>query len=342
METLKTIITAIVVGLPFISHAQSAELTCWTTKGGQMKLPVENAILVMPDTIAAIDLCGVEAIALDCSSANPNCLYYTDGATSVEGLPNANVVCEGVCEGLLLTDQACFYCPVSFFATDAMLRFTPRSDDEDQETDFSQRCHETVILPFDTDFVIPENANGPMPEGWFQKATFSGYDDGMLVFHQSFEESLMANTPYLVTFAYGAYGTRILFCGQNKTVEETKMIIEGESPYFFTGVTKSEEETSGYFRYHRGQDPYFVHTGDGKPMEPFRCFMVSPMADEREALPTSGQILRYSVSEGESTGIVPRIKNHSSQVCYDLMGRQLPNVNRNKGIYIQGGVKVIR
>ena len=40
-----------------------------------MKLPVENAILVMPDTIAAIDLCGVEAIALDCSSANPNCLY---------------------------------------------------------------------------------------------------------------------------------------------------------------------------------------------------------------------------------------------------------------------------
>ncbi len=342
MDKEKTIIAAILACLPFMSQAQSTELTCWTIKGGQMILPVENTLLEIPDSIGAIDLCGMEGITLDCSSASPNCLYYTDATTSVEGLPNANVVCEGVCEGLLLTDEACFYCPMSFFATDAMLRFTPRYDDEDEGADFSRPCHETVLLPFSADFVIPEDVNGPMPEGWFQKATFSGYDDGMLVFHQSFEESLMANTPYLVTFAYGAYGTRILFCGQNKTVEETKMIIEGESPYFFTGVTKSEEETSGYFRYHRGQDPYFIHTGDGKPMEPFRCFMVSPMADGREALPTSGQILRYSVSGGESTGIVPRIKNHSSQVCYDLMGRQLPNVNRNKGIYIQGGVKVIR
>ena len=105
MEKMKPIIAVIMTFLPFISQAQSTELTCWTTKGEQMKLHVEDTILMLPDSISAIDLCGIEAIDLDCSSANPNCIFYTDGTTSIEGLPNANVVCDGVCEGLLLTDD---------------------------------------------------------------------------------------------------------------------------------------------------------------------------------------------------------------------------------------------
>ncbi len=341
METLKTIITAIMVGLPFILHAQSAELTCWTTKGGQMKLPVENAILVMPDTIAAIDLCGVEAIALDCSSANPNCLYYTDGATSVEGLPNANIVCDGICEGLLLTDQACFYCPMPFFATDAMLRFTPRIDDENQETDFSQPCHETVILPFDTDFVIPENVNGPMPDGWLQMATFHNYDYPTLIFYRVYGDGLKANTPYLVTFAFGAYGTQILFCGQYKMVKETKTTIEDDRPCIFTGTTMSKDEEPGYFRYHRGKDLYFIHLGDGMPMEPFRCF-IDNLQPEGESSGPSGSTLNYVVTESEATTIDTPIYNNASQKYYDLSGRPIRNPETGKGIRIARGVKILR
>ena len=92
MDTMKTIIAAILTSLPFSSQAQSLGLTCWTIEGGQTKLAVENSFMEVPDSIAAIDLCGIEDIALDCSSANPNCLYYIDKATSVEGLPSANVV----------------------------------------------------------------------------------------------------------------------------------------------------------------------------------------------------------------------------------------------------------
>ena len=342
MEKIKTIIAVMMACLAFISHAQSVEPTYWTTKGEQMKLPVEDAILEIPDSIAAIDLCGVEAVTLDCSSANPNCLYYIDGATSVEGLPNANVVCEGICDGLLLTDQACFYCPMSFFATDAMLRFTPRFDDEHEETYFSQLCHETIILPFDTDFVIPENVNGPMPDGWLQMATYDGYEFDKLVFSRSYDNCPKANIPYLVSFAYGAYGTQILFCGQDKNVEETKTTIEGEEFYRFTGTTMSKEEESGYFRYHRGQEPYFIYNGDRMPMEPFRCFIQLEKLDITENKLSFGQILNYFVSEQASTGIDTRINNHSNKVCYDLIGRQLPNGNRNKGIYIIGGVKVIQ
>ena len=346
---MKTIIAAMIACLPFISQAQSTELTCWTTTGEQMKLTVEDANLKVPDSIAAIDLCGMEAITLDCSSANPNCLYYTDGTTSVEGLPNANVVCEGVCEGLLLTDDACFYCPMAFTATDAMLRFTPRRDEG--EADFNQPCHETVILPFDADFVVPEDVNGSMPEGWLQLAIYRGYENEMLIFDQIFGACLNANTPYLVKFAYAAYGTHILFCGQDITVEETKTIIADVEPYSFVGMTKSKNEARGYFRYFRGPYPFFNHFGDGMPMEPFRCFIVetkyianqeTDQNGEPVVGPAVDQILDYIVVGEESTEIDTRRNDDFSKKYYDLMGRPIANHQADKGIQISKGVKIVK
>ena len=341
---MKTILAVMMAYLPVISLAQSTEITCWTTKGKSMKLTIEDTILQIPDSVAAIDLCGVETISLDRSSANPNCLYYTDGATTVEGLPNANVVCEGVCEGLLLTDEASFYCPMAFFATDAMLRYTPRRDDG-EEADFNQHCHETVLLPFETDFVISEDVNGPMPDGWLKLAQFYYYN-GKLIFSQTNIECMHANTPYLVKFEYAAYGTHILFCGQDKTIKETKPVLGNQKPYSFVGITMSEDEKPGYFRYHRGQKQYFIHTDDGKPMEPFRCFIISTkeedITDQDHPSEESGKILEYLVYDFEPNGIDTRSRQRSSKVDYDLQGRPLPNGNRNKGIYITGGIKVIK
>ena len=88
METHRTIIAAILASLPFMAQAQPIELTCWTTRGESSTLTTEDAMLKVPDTIAALDLRGIEAITLDRSSANPNCLYYTDDGTIVEGLPS--------------------------------------------------------------------------------------------------------------------------------------------------------------------------------------------------------------------------------------------------------------
>lgn len=341
MEKVKTIIAVMMACLPFISHANTTELTCWTVKGEQMKLPVVKTVVEIPDSMAAIDLRGVDAISINCSSANPNCLFYTDATTAVEGLPNANIVCDGICEGLLLTDQACFYCPISFFATDAMLRFTPRIDDENQETDFSQPCHETVILPFDADFVVPENVNGPMPDGWLQMATFCDNDSQMLLFNQSYGDGPKANTPYLVTFAFGVYGTQILFCGQYKMVEETKTTIEDDRSYSFTGTTMSEEEKPGYFRYHRGKDPFFIYLGDGMPMEPFRCFIIDN--DKHSGShQQSGATLEYIVGESESTNIDMPGNNDASPKYYDLLGRPIINPKTGKGIRIAKGAKILR
>lgn len=344
METHRTIIAAILASLPFVAQAQSIELTCWTTRGEPSTLTTEDAMLKVPDTIAALDLRGVEAITLDRSSANPNCLYYTDDGTIVEGLPSANVVCNGVCDGLLLTDDACFYCPFAFTVTDAMLRLMPRRDDSDDEADPSQPCHETVFLPFDADFVIPADVNGPMPEGWMQVAHYEGYENYMLLFGLEMPCQLHANKPYLVQFTYGAYGTQILFCGQDKTVEETKTTIESEETYSFAGTTMSIDEEPGYFRYHRGQDRYFIHTGDGTPMEPFRCFIISPDLDTESQQPSveSGHILEYTVFEEEATGIDTVINFDSSKKYYDLLGRPVTNSKTVRGIKIARGVKILK
>ena len=341
MDKMKTIITVMIACQPFHLLAQSTELTCWTIKGEQMKLTIEDDSFKLPDSVAAIDLCGVEGVALDCSSANPNCLYYTDGATIVEGLPNANVVFDGICDGLLLTDDACFYCPMAFFATDAMLRYTPRSDDE--ETVFSQPCHETIVLPFDADIVIPADVNGPMPEGWLQVANYIGYDYNELIFYHTHAACLNANTPYLVTFAYGAYDTKILFCGQDVNVDETKTATAAQGPYNFSGITMSEDEQPDYYRYHRGNKNYFIHTGDGMPMEPFRCFIVSFDLDYHTGPQADGDsILEYTVVEEESDGMETRTKHDASPKYYDLMGRPIGHHQTGRGIKIAKGYKLIK
>jgi hypothetical protein len=323
-----------------------------------MKLAAEEMLLKVPDMVAAIDLRNVEAITLDCTSANPNCLYYTNGATSVEGLPGANVVCDGVCDGLLLTDEACFYCPMAFTATDAMLRFTPRRDDGEGEAYFYQPCYETVVLPFEADLVIPADADGPMPKGWFQAGNYCGYEDKMLLFNLANAERLTADVPHMVKFEYAAYGSQILFCGENKTVKETKAAITSGSPFSFVGITTSAYEETLDFRYYRGQEQYFIHTGKKQLMEPFRCYITIGLLNENEfeklVAENPGSIfgtddgdgpekvLRYTIATEEATGIDTRNNHRPSKMHYDLQGRPLGNGNRSKGIYIIDGIKVIK
>lgn len=358
MDMKKTFIVVMMACLPILSQAQTKEFVCWNTYGQQMKLAAEEMLLKVPDMVAAIDLRNVEAITLDCTSANPNCLYYTNGATSVEGLPGANVVCDGVCDGLLLTDEACFYCPMAFTANDAMLRFTPRRDDGEGEAYFYQPCYETVVLPFEADLVIPADADGPMPKGWFQAGNYCGYEDKMLLFNLANAERLTADVPHMVKFEYAAYGSQILFCGENKTVKETKAAITSGSPFSFVGITTSAYEETLDFRYYRGQEQYFIHTGKKQLMEPFRCYITIGLLNENEFEKLvaenpgsifgtgdgdgSEKVLRYTIATEEATGIDTRNNHRPSKMHYDLQGRPLGNGNRSKGIYIIDGIKVIR
>ena len=342
---------------PLLSQAQPMELNCWMNTGLPDKLTCGEKVWKVPSAIGAIDLRGVKAMTLDCSSANPNCLYYVDGATSVDGLPGANVVCDGVCEGLLLTDTASFFCPIPFKATDAMLRLTPRRDDGEEETTFDQPCHETVMLPFDVDLVIPADVNGPMPGGWLRVARYERFYDGRLLFAESFASHLSANTPYIVEFAYAAYGTQILFCGQNKKVETTEMVFAGEKPYCFAGMTISQKEHLGYYRYYRGREPYFVYTGDCRQMEPFRCFVVNTDLLDSECIPEDGEkvdtgslspassdfdrVLEYTIFE-MPTAIHAACVQTSSDRYYDLSGRPVTGGRKGRGICIVNGIKVVK
>ena len=344
---MKVYIALILACLPLLSQAQSTAITCWTDRGETFILTAEAAVVKLPRKAAAIDLRGVGAVTLDRSESSPNCLFYTDGATAVEGLPSANVVSDGVCDGLLLTDDAGFYCPMAFTATDAMLRFTPRWDDEEEMPGFSQPCHETVVLPFDADMVIPTDADGPMPAGWLQTATYEGDDGLILLFTQTDAEQLRAYTPYLVRFAYGAYGTQILFCGQDKTVEKTETPLKGDGFYRFVGTTISVEEALGCYRYHRGQEQYFVNPGEGRLIDPFRCFILfvdidSDKAGEGDEPATSGsQILEYTVivPESTTTDMNSRRPSPVTQTHYDLQGR--PMAKDKKGVCLTEGLKVI-
>lgn len=347
MTINRTILATLLTCLSYASQMQADEVTCWNVKGEQITLTTNGSFLKIPFDVAAIDLRTIGFVHLDRFEANPNCLYYIASATDVEGLPNANVVCDGVCDGLLLTDTANFFCPIAFSATDAMLRLTPRRDDGGDENDFTKPCNETVFLPFDSDLVMPADANGPMPDGWFKAALYSGFLDNQLIFSQTSNMPLCAYTPYLVRFAYGAYGTQILFCGQNKTIRKTETTHIDSNKSGFVGTTISESESDNYFRYHRGGFSYFIHTGDGKPMEPFRCFMVSSMfitEENEETDKSEGRVLEYTVFETDA-GSVDCVTHYRGQASspqwHDLMGKAFRRGRVRKGLYITGGTKVL-
>ena len=363
---MKLFLAVLLCCLPFMLQAQPSAIACWSVSGepfalavGHNSLPHAPVVLPVPGNVAAIDLRGVGPVELDCSQANPNCLFYTDHSTSAAGLPAANVVCNGVCDGLLLTDAACFYCPVAFTAADAMLRLTPRRDDADALGDdasalFDTPCHETLMLPFDADLVIPADANGQTPANWLQAAVYEGSEDGTLLFRHTDAGLLRAATPYLLQFAYGAYGTQILFCGHDKRVEVTATPLVGSGSLQFVGVTSEQAERQSFFRYYRGQEQFFIHTGDGRPMEPFRCFMVgmrddaNPETDisgsDESAVPAaSGNVMHYTVIEAsaEAAGIGALRRSQASEHGYDLLGRRMAGGRPIKGISIVKGGKTI-
>lgn len=354
--TMKTkFLIYLIASLIMSNQVYATGLCYWTVTGDTMSLPIDGEMITIPHDAVAVDLRGIRdgnrLYVLNTDDARANCLYYIDEEDVVEGLPSTNVVRNGIAEELFLNDDEDFFCPIPFTAEFALLRITIRRDVPDSPT-LSLPYYDTLLLPFEMDDVIAKDVNGIMPEGWFKAGEYVGDEEDCLYFEETDPTALKANVPYIVSYQYGTNGSYILFYGENKYVDTTRLVKNEGNIYSFCGTTVSLSNNSTYFRFHRSYNPYFTLEKADTKLEPFRCFVgwgeeSGGSAINEDALGLeSGEIrLNYIFSEEppSSTGLAePKdAGENTNPTIYALSGQPLQrwqrgiNIIKGKKIYIK-------
>lgn len=290
------------------------------------KVDADVAALVIPtgSEVGSVDLTEVELgdglATSDFGSDLGNTLFFISGSQALSG---NNVVADGKCAKLVLTDGQPFYAPEAFTAEAISYN----------RTDLVANEIYTFVLPF---AVSTDQVNGAV----YKLASIT---DGVISFAPVADDMLEANKPYLVR----ATGTTLLaddasISGQveavtEATVENAVTGVTHVGAYQTTPVA-SKGATSWYGYNQKGT---FVKATTGT-ISPFRTAL---------RVGGNGQS-SYSLSlDGTITGIVSATGDVNTRVdVYTLSGvcvrKNVPAATAldglDRGIYIVGGQKVVK
>lgn len=239
-------------------------------------------------------------------ATNKNGLVYTNSVNSLSGIDN-NIVKDGICANLMLTDGYPFTTTKNFEATKATYTMTAIADGK----------FGTLVLPFAAQ--LPADGKAYALDGELNVI------DGELV--GSAVTSLAANKPVLVTKA-GEYTASAVSVAETSA---SQININGN----LTGVYQNTEAPVGSYvlqNHPATQGVAFYLVGEVKPtVKPFRAFI--PTQDAKvKAIKV--------VFDGEATGIKEITSDNTKAEIFDLSGRRVAKVQ--KGVYIINGKKVIK
>lgn len=239
-------------------------------------------------------------------ATNKNGLVYTNSVNSLSGIDN-NIVKDGTCANLVLTDGYPFTATKNFEATKATYTMTAIADGK----------FGTLVLPFAAQ--LPTDGKAYALDGELNVI------DGELV--GSAVTSLAANKPVLVTKA-GEYTASAVSVAETSA---SQINTNGN----LTGVFQNTEAPVGSYvlqNHPATQGVAFYLVGEVKPtVKPFRAFI--PTQDAKvKAIKV--------VFDGEATGIKEITSDNTKAEIFDLCGRRVAKAQ--KGVYIINGKKVIK
>ena len=240
-----------------------------------------------------------KAVAL--TTANPNALIVTkDGMVT-----NAqNVIVDGTCANLVLTDGYPFKAPDDFTATAASYTTT-----------INAAGAGTLCLPF----------NAAIPQG--VKAWTLTYTGGENATATKITGTIPANTPVLLNGSGSA-----TFTGAEATIDADATNESGA----LTGVFEAGEVPTGSYVLQFDETNtnigfFKVDSSDPITINPFRAYLTAGANSSRISI----------VYEDELAGIEGIAEQRTEDVSvYDLQGRRV--AQPTKGLYIVGGKKVIK
>lgn len=301
--------------IPFttVEEGKVLKVTGTVSKLGASSVKGESTANVLDLTGATLG----EGLATDDFAASANDLFLI---TADQTLTGKNVVKDGTCANLVLTDGQPFYAPEAFTA-DAISY---------NRTDLVANEIYTFVLPF---AVSTEQVNGAVYE-------LASITDGVISFAPVSDGTLEANKPYLVR----ATGTTLL--ADASISGEVEAVTEATVENAVTGVTHvgayqttevaSEGATSWYGYNQKGT---FVKATTGT-ISPFRTAL---------CVDGNGQSSYVLSLDGTITGIVSATGDVNARVdVYTLSGvcvrKNVPAATAldglDRGIYIVGGQKV--
>ncbi len=290
------------------------------------KVDADVAALVIPTgaAVGSVDLTEVELgdglATSDFGSDLGNTLFFISGSQALSG---NNVVADGTCATLVLTDGQPFYAPEAFTADAISYHRTDLKADEIY----------TFVLPF---AVSTEQVNGAVYE-------LAGITDGVISFAPVADDMLEAKKPYLVR----ATGTTLLADGASISGEVeavTEATVENAAVTGVTHVGAYQTTTVAS----KGATSWYGYNQEGK----FVKAKIGTISPFRTALRVdgNGQSSFALKLDGTVTGIV-NLENPNAKVdVYTLSGvcvrKNVPAATAldglDRGVYIVGGQKVVK
>lgn len=238
-------------------------------------------------------------------ATNKNGLVYTNSVNSLSGIDN-NIVKDGICANLMLTDGYPFTATKNFEATKATYTMTSIADGK----------FGTLVLPFAAQ--LPADGKAYALDGELNVI------DGELV--GSAVTSLAANKPVLVTKA-GEYTASAVSVAETSA---SQINTNGN----LTGVYQNTEAPVGSYVLQKHDDRVaFYLVNNTKPMvKPFRAYIKPQSTNAKQFIKV--------VFDGEATGIKEITSENTKAEIFDLSGRRVAKAQ--KGVYIVNGKKVIK
>ena len=260
-------------------------------------------------TATSIDATGLtNSTAIALTTANPNCMIYAESGK----VSNANnVVVDGTCANLVLTDAKPFKAPTAFTATNATFSKTVNAAGAS-----------TMVLPFAVD-ALPTGVEAyKLTAVAGEKATASPVS------------SIDANQPVLLNKA-GNYD----FTATSATIGATgDDPVNGDGSILY-GVYASQYVPANSYVLQNGNDGlgfYKVAAENTININPFRAYLTAPAAGARS-------YIGFDLDDDELTGIKmvqhEGAKAEGADTCYDLSGRRV--AQPTKGLYIVNGKKYV-
>lgn len=289
-----------------------------------------TSIVTTPDDALALDVSQVSSVTSVTPNSNPNTLYFV-GSSVPSGLTGKNVIQNGNCATLTLTDGNGFYSPVDFTATKATYtrQFTQAAT--------GTGGWNTIVVPFNVSTV----KQGSKVIDWFHSGSDTGKNfwlkqfssDGVGSVNFSYATALNANTPYIIAVPGNSYGAEwnltnkdITFEGSG-VVNASSNISVSKTNYEFIGMLAGKSVT-GYMLNAEGSQ--FKNTT--ATVNPFRAYFKSV---------GSGSLGSLAIGSDDDVTGIKTIGNlpQTMDDYYNLQGRKV--VTPTKGLYIVGGKKVV-
>ena len=305
-----------------------------------------RAGFVIDESMTAVSFPGQTPVSFSLSDkVNTNTvLYFADGATVnarvLSILKNRglnNVVIGPAAENIVIADGLDFLAPKAFTASTV-------SYTADVPATAADAPWSTLALPFTPQTV---EADG-QPVEWFTSATdqgkslvvkeFSAAEGSVMYF--GYAQEILANRPYIVSFAgneggtgYDLSGKKLVFAATDAVIEPVERMSTYSTDYSFVGTTTAASASGAY-----------VLSPDGScQTSPFRAVMIAN-SDEAAAVSvlTVGGNVSTSISAVESEAL-------DGQPVYNLSGVRVGTYDASsglgtlpRGVYIVGGKKLVR